>query len=142
MKKAWIIFHVLFLSLLPTLPAGAADSTAFSPIPISITATAVSVPVRTILPWPSASLPPVEGGEQKWAECNGVSLLQAGYPDLFTQIGTAYGGGAATFRLPDLRGEFIRGLDSGRGIDAGRTIGSWQDYEIGSHRHKIGRAHV
>ena len=26
----------------------------------------------------------------------------------------------------DLRGEFIRGLDSGRGIDAGRTLGSFQ----------------
>ena len=31
---------------------------------------------------------------------------------------------------PDLRGEFIRGLDSGRGVDAGRTLGSWQ---MGTH---------
>ena len=27
----------------------------------------------------------------------------------------------------DLRGEFIRGLDSGRGVDTGRTLGSWQN---------------
>lgn len=27
---------------------------------------------------------------------------------------------------PDLRGEFIRGLDSGRGVDASRTLGSSQ----------------
>jgi len=27
---------------------------------------------------------------------------------------------------PDLRGEFIRGLDSGRGVDGGRILGDWQ----------------
>ena len=31
-----------------------------------------------------------------------------------------------TFRLPDLRGEFLRFWDDGRGVDAGRTMGSWQ----------------
>ncbi len=28
---------------------------------------------------------------------------------------------------PDLRGEFIRGLDNGRGIDSGRILSSWQE---------------
>ncbi len=32
-----------------------------------------------------------------------------------------------TSGTPDLRGEFIRGLDSGRGIDSGRVLGTWQD---------------
>lgn len=32
----------------------------------------------------------------------------------------------AYITLPDLRGEYIRGLDSGRGTDAGRALGSWQ----------------
>lgn len=36
---------------------------------------------------------------------------------------------------PDLRGEFIRGLDSGRGIDAGRALGSWQIDMFKSHTH-------
>ena len=31
-----------------------------------------------------------------------------------------------TFNLPDLRGEFLRGFDDGRGIDSGRTFGSAQ----------------
>jgi microcystin-dependent protein len=43
-------------------------------------------------------------------------------------IGITYGGGNGvdTFNLPDLRGEFIRGWDHGRGIDTGRTLGSAQ----------------
>lgn len=37
------------------------------------------------------------------------------------------GNGTTTFRLPDVRGEFIRLLDDGRGVDAARKAGSWQD---------------
>lgn len=37
------------------------------------------------------------------------------------------GDGATTFRLPELRGEFLRVLDEGRGVDASRVAGSWQD---------------
>lgn len=40
-----------------------------------------------------------------------------------------------TSGTPDLRGEFIRGLDSGRGVDAGRTLGSWQADMLKSHTH-------
>lgn len=36
---------------------------------------------------------------------------------------------------PDLRGEFIRGLDSGRGVDTGRALGSAQTQDIQSHTH-------
>lgn len=36
------------------------------------------------------------------------------------------GDGATTFRIPDLRGEFLRVLDSDRGIDSARVAGSWQ----------------
>lgn len=34
-----------------------------------------------------------------------------------------------TSGTPDLRGEFVRGLDNGRGVDTGRTLGSWQDQD-------------
>lgn len=47
------------------------------------------------------------------------------------------GDGATTFRIPDLRGEFIRGLDLSRGVDSGRTIGSWQTDLLKSHVHTI-----
>lgn len=36
------------------------------------------------------------------------------------------GDGATTFRTPELRGEFLRSLDEGRGLDAGRSGGSRQ----------------
>lgn len=47
------------------------------------------------------------------------------------------GDGATTFRLPEIRGEFLRVLDNGRGINAGRVAGSWQADAIKSHRHDI-----
>jgi hypothetical protein len=44
---------------------------------------------------------------------------------------------AANKRLPvlDLRGEFVRGLDEGRGVDAGRVIGSAQADDFEAHTH-------
>lgn len=47
------------------------------------------------------------------------------------------GDGAATFRLPDLRGEFLRGLDDGRGVDAGRGLGVAQADEFKLHNHPM-----
>lgn len=65
-----------------------------------------------------------------WLKCNGAVLTRASYPLLFASIGTSHNIGGETtlqFRLPDYRGEFIRGFDDGRGIDAGRVFGSAQD---------------
>ena len=61
------------------------------------------------------------------------------YATLFAAIGTTYGvgDGSTTFGLPDMRGEFARGLDDGRGVDAGRTLGSSQADEFESHNHSI-----
>lgn len=61
-------------------------------------------------------------------ECNGAAISRSTYASLFGQIGTMFGAGngSTTFNLPDLRGEFLRGWDHGRGIDDGRGMGSWQ----------------
>ncbi|EOG9640571.1 tail fiber protein [Proteus mirabilis] len=64
------------------------------------------------IPWSQQTPPP------GYLVCNGQSFNTVTYPKL-TQ---AYPSG----QLPDLRGEFIRGLDSGRGIDAGRSVLSAQ----------------
>ncbi|GLX14742.1 hypothetical protein Pstr01_29810 [Pseudomonas straminea] len=53
--------------------------------------------------------------------------------------GWTTGDGSTTFRAPDLRGEFIRVLDEGRGVNAGRVAGSWQAGEIQRHSHTIFR---
>ena len=63
-----------------------------------------------------------------WLLCDGREVLRDVFADLFNMLGTSFGSGdgKTTFNLPDLRGEFIRGLDQGRGIDDGRMFGSAQ----------------
>ncbi|WP_231923202.1 phage tail protein [Salmonella enterica] len=75
-----------------------------------------ALPVGVPVPWPSATLP--EG----WLKCNGAAFSSEMYP----KLAKAY----PTNKLPDLRGEFIRGWDDGRGIDAGREILSFQEGTI------------
>ena len=60
-----------------------------------------------------------------WLECNGQSI-PAQYTDLIALIGN---------NVPDLRGEFIRGFDNGRGVDSGRTLKSTQSEAFKSHNH-------
>lgn len=74
-----------------------------------------------------------------WLRCNGDAVSRTTYAGLFAVIGTTYGvgDGSTTFNLPDLRGEFVRGFDDGRGVDAGRLIGSAQADEIKAHTHGI-----
>ena len=60
-----------------------------------------------------------------WLPANGAAIPRAIYADLFKVFGTSFGAGdgSTTFNLPDLRGEFIRGWDGGRGVDANRAFG-------------------
>lgn len=73
-----------------------------------------------------------------WMECAGQQLGVDRYPHLFIQI---YGENDwynhPIYTLPDLRGEFIRGWDNGRGIDAGRVLGSAQGDTLKAHSHLI-----
>lgn len=45
------------------------------------------------------------------------------------------GDGSTTFRIPEARGEFDRNWDDGRGVDAGRALGSAQDDRFQDHAH-------
>lgn len=74
-----------------------------------------------------------------WLKANGAAISRTAYADLFASIGTIYGVGDGfnTFNLPDLRGEFLRGWDDGRGADSGRSFGSYQADAIASHRHSL-----
>ncbi|EFA6047482.1 phage tail protein [Escherichia coli] len=82
-----------------------------------------ALPVGVPVPWPSATPP------AGWLKCNGAAFSSEMYPNL----AKAY----PTNKLPDLRGEFIRGWDDGRGVDAGRGILSMQGWLTGSHYHNI-----
>ena len=63
-----------------------------------------------------------------WLKANGEAVSRTTYATLFAAIGTTFGSGdgSTTFNLPDLRGEFMRGWDDGRGVDSGRAFGSAQ----------------
>ncbi|MDQ8996388.1 phage tail protein [Acinetobacter soli] len=66
-----------------------------------------------------------------YRECIGETLLIADYPKLFAKIGTLYGGnGTTNFKTPDYRALFVRGLDSGKGEDSGRVIGTVQNESV------------
>ncbi|WP_096932419.1 tail fiber protein [Escherichia coli] len=75
-----------------------------------------ALPVGVPVPWPSATPP------TGWLKCNGAAFDKVKYP----RLATAYPSG----KLPDLRGEFIRGWDDGRGIDTGRALLSIQSDEV------------
>lgn len=79
-----------------------------------------TVPIGTVISIASNAIP------TGWLPCEGASLSTATYSSLFAAIGYTFGGVGATFSLPDLRGEFIRGWDNARGIDVGRTFGTLQ----------------
>ncbi|HFK3877047.1 TPA: tail fiber protein [Escherichia coli] len=82
-----------------------------------------ALPVGVPVPWPLETPP------TGWLKCNGAAFSSEMYP----KLAKAY----PTNKLPDLRGEFIRGWDDGRGVDAGRVILSIQGWLTGSHYHNI-----
>ncbi|MBP2632150.1 MAG: Tail Collar domain protein [Firmicutes bacterium] len=70
-----------------------------------------------------------------WLKADGSAVSRTDYANLFAAIGTTFGigDGNTTFNLPDLRGEFVRGFDDGRGVDSSRSLGSWQVDSFKSH---------
>jgi phage-related tail fiber protein len=72
-----------------------------------------------------------------YLKANGAAVSRTTYAVLFAAIGTAFGAGdgSTTFNLPDIRGEFLRGWDDGRGVDGGRAFGSSQGSQNLLHNH-------
>ncbi|HGJ8967688.1 phage tail-collar fiber domain-containing protein [Pseudomonas aeruginosa] len=72
-----------------------------------------------------------------YLKANGAAISRTTYAALFAVLGTYYGAGdgSTTFNLPDYRGEFLRGLDDGRGVDPGRVLGTNQASQNLSHVH-------
>ncbi|HCO0538438.1 TPA: phage tail protein [Escherichia coli] len=83
-----------------------------------------ALPVGVPVPWPSATPP------TGWLKCNGAAFSAEEYPEL----AKAY----PTNKLPDLRGEFIRGWDDGRSVDTGRSVMSAQSARVGYIKFDMG----
>jgi len=97
-------------------------------------AQASALPVGSVIAFPVNKVAP------GFLELDGSVKSAAAYPDLATFLGGAFNKGdegAGNFRLPESRGEFLRGWDHGRGVDVGRVLGSYQADEFKSHNHDI-----
>jgi len=76
-----------------------------------------------------------------YLKCNGdtvpngsgtVQGITADFSALYATLGSTYGSAG---KMPDLRGQFVRGFDDGRGVDTGRTMGSGQADAFQGHEH-------
>ncbi len=86
-----------------------------------------ALPVGVPVPWPSATPP------TGWIKCNGAPFSAAQYPELAKVY--------PALKLPDLRGEFIRGWDDGRGVDSGRVVLTGQSQSVQLHTHDLAMAY-
>lgn len=103
------------LVLVNSTPSTAATAASKGYVDATAAATVLS---GQIVMWGTSIVP------SGWLECNGQST--AGYPNLIALFGT---------NLPDLRGEFVRGWDNGRGVDVDRVLLSAQAQSIQPHTH-------
>lgn len=117
----------------PSTLAGMGITDAFTKAQIeAMIAQASALPVGATVAFPLDKVAP------GFLELDGSVKNIAVYPDLAAFLGTAFNKGdegAGNFRLPESRGEFLRGWDHGRGVDAGRGIGTYQADEFKSHNH-------
>ena len=95
MKRLLLLFLLCFGLALPGV---AADGTSFNPTTISVKSVGASIPVGTVITWPSNSWP---SDRDNWLECNGQSISSAVYPELVALIGGI---------VPNYRGYFLRGV--------------------------------
>lgn len=124
---------VVELATKAEVTAGTDNTKAVSPNSLkqALPTMGMAVPVGSVITFAGKTAP------AGYLICDGSSVGKTAYPDLFSAIGTTYGFGefAYEFKLPDLRGEFIRGFDGGRGVDTNRSFGSAQSDDIKNHTH-------
>jgi phage-related tail fiber protein len=96
------------------------------------------IPIGGEIFWTGSTVPAgfleEDGGEysrteyaELWAHAQSSGMYDATGADA-AMFGP--GDGATTFTVPDVRADFIRAWDHGRGVDSGRALGSWQDESV------------
>jgi microcystin-dependent protein len=94
---------------------------------------------------------PVDRIPPGWLVCDGSAKDGLEFPELFAAIGYYWGKSGDMFRLPDLRGRFLRGVDDGSGNDpdagsrfaqyttgaTGDNVGSYQKDAFQKHKHEF-----
>ena len=111
---------------------------------------AVSAPIGTVM----AFAGPIAKVPAGWLVCDGSAVSMTTYAALYATIGSSWGNGDAltTFNVPDMRGMFLRGVNSGsskdpdvsirtainKGGNTGDNVGSIQPDQLKTHSHKFG----
>jgi microcystin-dependent protein len=97
--------------------------------------TKVVQPIGTVICFAGINIP------SDYMLCDGTKLLISEYSDLFKVIGQTFNqsdtDSTLYFNLPDLRGQFVRGIDNNKGIDTGRVFGSIQNWSTGIPKNKF-----
>ena len=88
------------------------DSTGFNPATVSVQSVGSSIPVGTVITWPSSSWPP---DADNWLECNGQAINSTVYPELFGVVGG---------NVPNYQGVFLRGYGGQTSYHYG-AVGHW-----------------
>lgn len=113
--------------------ASAAATSASGAAASAAAAAAAGTPTGTVVFFAKNTAP------SGFLKANGAVVSRTTYANLFAVIGTTFGAGdgSTTFALPDMRGEFPRGWDDGRGVDSGRAFGSFQSHQMQQHTHTV-----
>ena len=109
MKRLLLLFLLCFGLALPGV---AADGTSFNPTTISVKSVGASIPVGTVITWPSNSWP---SDRDNWMECKGKSISSAVYPELVGVVG---------WNVPNYQGVFLRGYGGQTSYHYG-AVGHW-----------------
>ena len=105
--------------------------------------TAIDARIKTAQGWKTGDVKAATDANMAnhpgWLMMNGQIVSRLGEnAALFAVLGPSYAISADSFSIPDARGEFLRGIDMGRGVDSGRTMLSPQGDLFRSHTHTQG----
>ena len=107
-----LVAFVFVLGLGIVQPGFCLDSTGFNPATVSVQSVGSSIPVGTVITWPSSSWPP---DADNWLECNGQAINSTVYPELVALIG---------WNVPNYQGVFLRGYGGQTSYHYG-AVGHW-----------------
>ena len=107
-----IVAFIFVLGLGIAQPSFSLDSTGFNPATVSVQSVGSSIPVGTVITWPSSSWPP---DADNWLECNGQAINSTVYPELVGVIG---------WNVPNYQGVFLRGYGGQTSYHYG-AVGHW-----------------
>lgn len=142
-NTSWVHFDSMFLGATATaanslLLGGLSTGNAAGKIPLNNSTLNVGLNAQMLDGHASSYYQPVPVGSvfymatstppDGYLVCDGSEKDREDYAALFAAVGTVFGigNGVSTFNLPDLRGEFVRGWDTGGSLDPGREFGSDQ----------------